>query len=97
MTPWRIVLAPSAAATIRTLPPDVKRSVREALRALPRILSWASRFYGSSTASGAAAHGAIASSTSLPRRGRQILVVAIGHRTSIYEELARERVSRERR
>ena len=90
---WRAVFAPSAAEAVRGLPPDVKRSVREALRViigdpyagkaflrdLHGLRSYRARRYRIVYQVAAAA--------------RQVRVVAVAHRSSVYEDLARRRMT----
>ncbi len=85
----RVVLAPSAAASVRELAPDLKRSVREALRLIAsdpyagkRLLReldglwsyWARRYRVV---------------YELAAAKRHVRVIAVGHRTTVYEDLAR--------
>jgi mRNA interferase RelE/StbE len=85
---WRVVFAPSAAAAVRAFPPDLKRSVRAAVDAIARdphagkalvrellgLRSYRVRRYRVVYA--------------LDTAKQRILVIAVGHRTSIYEELS---------
>jgi mRNA interferase RelE/StbE len=90
---WRVVFAPSAAEAVRGLPPDVKRSVREAIRVitadpytgkavlrdLKGLRTYRARRYRIVYELAVAA--------------RQVRVVAVAHRSSVYEELARRRMT----
>jgi mRNA interferase RelE/StbE len=94
MAGWRTVLAPAAAAVVRELPPDVKRSVRaalenlsedpyvgkELLRDLRGLRSYRARRYRIVYE--------VSPST------REVRVVAVAHRSTLYEELAQERIAR---
>ena len=90
---WRIVFATEAAAAVRGLPPDVKRIVREALlaigvnpyvgkellRELQGLRSYQARRYR------------IVYELASPRR--EIRIVAVAHRSSVYEDVARSRLA----
>lgn len=87
---WRVVFAPSAADAVRGFPPDLKRSVRAALDAIARdphagkalvrelrgLRSYRVRRYR-------IVYG-------LDVGARRILVVAVGHRASVYDEISLE-------
>ncbi len=88
---WRVVLAPSAVSAVRTLPPDIKRSVKSALDALAK-----------DPHAGKALVKDLRGLHSYPMRRyrivyaldfgeRRILVVAVGHRENIYENLSQRR------
>jgi mRNA interferase RelE/StbE len=93
---WRAIFAPGAANTARSLPPDVKRSVGSALRALladpyagkallrelDGLHSYRVRRYR------------IVYEIATTRR--ELRIIAIGHRSTIYEELASERLTSSR-
>ena len=86
--PYRVAIAPSAAEVIRTLHPDLKRSVRNALSALqgnPTLGAplrneldglWRYRVRRYRIVYG------------IERASREIRVVAVGPRSTVYEDLA---------
>jgi mRNA interferase RelE/StbE len=88
MSRYRLVIAPQAAEAVRSLHPDLKRSVRSALDAL-----------GDAPSVGEPLRGELAGLWryrvrrfrivyELDRSARRIRVVAVGPRRSIYEDLA---------
>lgn len=84
---WRVAFAPAAAAQVRVAPPDLKRSIKAALRLLsdnPRtgkalvrelagLYSYRVRRYRIIYA--------------LDDKQRRLLVIAVGHRADIYRGL----------
>ena len=94
MAAWRVDIPPHVAAVIRALPPEVKRGVRNALRALSedplaggpllRELEGLRKFR---------VRRYRIVYERVPR-ARVIRVMAVGHRESIYEDLAAQIVAR---
>ena len=86
--PYRVAIAPSAADVIRSLHPDLKHSVRNALTALQREPTlgaplgkeleglWRYRVRRYRVVYG------------IERSAREIQVVAVGPRSTVYEDLA---------
>jgi mRNA interferase RelE/StbE len=90
---FRVVFSPAAAATVKGLPPDVKRAVREALVAIaadPYLGKELLRELRGLRSHRARRYRVIYSFTSSLR---EVRVVAIGHRETVYEELTRERLA----
>ena len=94
MTPrWRMLFAPSVVTVVRALPPDVKRSVREALEAIsidPRLGKELLRELHGLRSYRARRYRIV---YELVVAMRQVHVVAVGHRSTVYEELARRRIA----
>lgn len=91
MAAYRPDIPPHVAEVIRTLPPDVKRSVKAAIRAL-----------AADPSSGEPLQGELAGLMKyrvrryrvvyeIVRPARILRIVAVGHRRSVYELLARPR------
>ena len=88
MTPFRVLISPSVGEVIRSLHPDLKRAVREAVRAI-----------ASEPECGAPLHRELDGLWkfrvrrfrivhAVDRKARVIRLLAVGHRQSVYEELA---------
>ncbi len=89
MTPYRVAILSNVEDRIRRLPPDIKRRVREAIHAisqdpgrgeqlrleLQRYVKYRVRRFRIIYA--------------VDRKARRVTLVAIGHRRTVYEELAR--------
>jgi mRNA interferase RelE/StbE len=89
---WRVVVAPTAAEAIRVLPPDIKRSVRGALRAValdPYLGKELLRELRGLRSHRARRYRVI---YEVVAARRLIHIVAVGHRTTVYEELAQQRL-----
>jgi mRNA interferase RelE/StbE len=90
----RVVVDPSVAAEVRRLPPDVKRSVRAALEAIahaPTLRKELLRELAGLRSYKVRRYGVVYAVAS---RTREIRVVAVGLRTSVYEDLARARATK---
>jgi mRNA-degrading endonuclease RelE of RelBE toxin-antitoxin system len=90
---WRVVFAQTAAEAVRALPPDVKRVVRESLIAIANdpyvgkellrdlhvLRSHRARRYR------------VVYELMAPRH--EVRVIAVAHRSNVYEDLARDRLA----
>jgi mRNA interferase RelE/StbE len=88
---WIAVFAPGAAKTARSLPPDVKRSVASALRALvgdPHAGKALLRELDGLHSYRVRRYRIV---YELATTRRELRIIAIGHRSTIYEQLASER------
>ncbi|HEY8041895.1 MAG TPA: type II toxin-antitoxin system RelE/ParE family toxin [Polyangiaceae bacterium] len=88
MNPWKVVLAPTAAATVRALPPDVKRSVRAALDAIAKDPSMGKELLRELKGLRSYRVRRYRVVYALVPGKHLVQVVAVGHRVSIYEEIA---------
>jgi mRNA interferase RelE/StbE len=85
---YRPVIAPAAAERIRHLPPELKRAVREAIRALsgdPALGEPLERELSKYRKFRVRRYRLV---YRIDRAARTFTVVAVGHRRSVYEELA---------
>jgi mRNA-degrading endonuclease RelE of RelBE toxin-antitoxin system len=91
---WRVVLTPSAAAAFRVLSPDVKRVVKAALRELgvdPRQGKELVRELRGTWSLRARRYRIV---YEVSPSAREVRVLDIAHRETVYEELARRRRAR---
>jgi len=91
---YRLVIAPAPAAVIRALPPEVKRSVRNALRALGRDPDLGQPLRGELQGLWRYRVRRFRIVYALDRSTRVLRVLAVGHRERIYERVADERRKR---
>jgi len=94
VTRWKVLLAPTAAAAVRGLPPDVKRSVRAALDAVAKDPSMGKELLRELKGLRSYRVRRYRVVYAVVPAKRVIQVVAVGHRVSIYEELAAGREGR---
>lgn len=86
--PYRVEFAPPAAGAVRRLPPEIKRQIRSALRTIafdPGIGAALLRELDGLYKYRVRRYRII---YEVDGRGRMIRVLAVGHRRSIYEEVA---------
>ena len=91
---YRPVIAPHVAEVIRSLHPDLKRSVRNALRALSDDPSAGSPLRRELEGLWKFRVRRFRVVYTVDRSRRIIQVVAVGHRRTIYEELSERRLRR---
>ena len=89
MTEYRIEIPPEVAEVIRHLPPELKRSVREALRALGRKPADGSLLRRELEGLWKYKVRRYRIVYAVEERGRVLRILAVGPRTDIYERMAR--------
>lgn len=94
---YRLTIAPAAAERIRHLAPDVKRAIREALRAVSADPAGGTPLMRELEGRMKYRVRRYRIVYRVDRATRTVTVVAVGHRRTIYEEaLAQARFTRER-
>ena len=91
MSRYRLVVAPQAAAVVRALHPDLKRSVRSALDALHEVPSIGEPLRGELSGLWRYRVRRFRIVYELDRSARLVRVLAVGPRRSVYEDLAAAR------
>ena len=95
MSVWRVDLPPHVAEVVRHLPPEVKRGVKAALRAVAIDPATGSPLRGDLEGLWKFRVRRYRLVYAVDRRGRAIQVLAVGRRRGIYDEVA-ERAHRQR-
>jgi mRNA interferase RelE/StbE len=88
VTPFRPVIPPHVADVIRSLHPDLKRSVKSAIRALAANPQCGEPLLRELDGLWKFRVRRFRIVYAIDRRARTIRVMAIGHRQSVYEELS---------
>ena len=91
MRPHRVLIGPDAAGVVRTLHPELKRGVKNALRALSDDPCTGDPLRGELEGLWKYRVRRFRIVYSVDRSRRLIEVVAVGHRRTIYEEVAEGR------
>jgi mRNA-degrading endonuclease RelE of RelBE toxin-antitoxin system len=92
----RLVISPAAADVIRKLPPSVKRGIREAIRTIAEEPTAGEPLQRDLAAYHKYTVRRFRIVYGIDRRRRVVTIVAVGPRTTIYEEIA-EHLRRSRR
>ena len=88
MPAWRIELPPHVAAVVRHLPPEIKQAVKAALRAIAIEPATGEPLRGELEGLWKFRVRRYRLVYAVDRRQRVIRIFAVGHRISIYEEVA---------
>lgn len=88
MPPWRVDVPPHVANVIRHLPPEVKRGVKAALRAVTRDPAVGEPLRGELEGLWKFRVRRYRLVYAVDRRARAIRLFAVGHRRGIYDEVA---------
>ena len=88
MPVYRVAIAPRVAERIRSLPPDVKRGIREALHAIAREPAQGERLRQQLSDYRKYRVRRFRIVYEVDRATRTIRIMAVGHRRAVYEELA---------
>ncbi|TMB45647.1 MAG: cytotoxin [Deltaproteobacteria bacterium] len=91
MRPYRVAIAPQVAGVIRALHPDLKRSVKNALRALSAEPSTGEPLRRDLEGLWKYRVRRFRIVYAIDRASRVVQVLAVGHRRTVYEELTEER------
>ena len=91
MAGYRLVIGPGPAEVIRALPPEIKRSVRNALRALGDDPSLGMPLRGELQGLWRYRVRRFRVVYDVQRAKRTLRILAVGHRASIYDRLGEDR------
>jgi mRNA interferase RelE/StbE len=94
---FRVIIPPHVAAVIRSLPPDLKRPIKAAMRAMvadPEIGDPLMRELAGLQKFRVRRFRIV---YAVNRRARSIQIMAVGHRRQVYDDIARQLAPRRRR
>ncbi len=89
MRPFAADIPPHVAEAIRRLPPDIKKTVKQAIRALVQDPAIGAPLVGDLAGLWKYRARRFRIVYEVDRRGRTLRIVAVGHRAAIYAELSR--------
>lgn len=93
MRPFRLVIPPHVAEVIRALPPDLKRSVRSAIRAIVADPEIGQPLLRELDGLRKLRVRRFRIAYAIDRKSRRVLLMAVGHRRHVYDALSKRGVS----